>query len=293
MQVRAGMIASIALLSMSTAGPSAGRSCLGDCNGDGEVVISELVLAVAIALEAAPVDRCPAIGPAPVGIDKVVASVNNALCGCGPCPTPPPTRTPTAATASTPTATPTRKPTPTATPEPPVLQSVWREDHARFGNSSCAKEINTAIRESLGAVSCPLDVTRQGTWVEVVDCNGSSYDGTIDSSGLFRGETAVEEDAGACSVTVRFEIAANLKRSPATANYTVFVEFYGACGGLRDCQLTATTRWTRVSGTIASTSARTAARGVAGTLVPSVLGVHASMTSNAGDGPDRDVGAEH
>ncbi len=59
-------------------------ACVGDCDGSGEVSISELIRLVTIAL-GAPVADCPAgdrDGDGEIGIDELVAAVNNALNGC-------------------------------------------------------------------------------------------------------------------------------------------------------------------------------------------------------------------
>jgi hypothetical protein len=60
-------------------------SCVGDCNGDGMVVINELVIGVNIALETAELSACPAFdenGDGMVGINELVKAVNNALGNC-------------------------------------------------------------------------------------------------------------------------------------------------------------------------------------------------------------------
>jgi len=60
-------------------------TCTGDCNGDGEVTVNELVLMVNIALGTTAVSECPA-GDAnddgEITVDELVAAVNNALNGC-------------------------------------------------------------------------------------------------------------------------------------------------------------------------------------------------------------------
>lgn len=56
-------------------------SCTGDCNQDGQVTISELVLLVNIAVGAAPPSRCAALIEPP-GIDYLVGAVARALGGC-------------------------------------------------------------------------------------------------------------------------------------------------------------------------------------------------------------------
>ncbi len=59
--------------------------CLGDCNSDGVVTVSELVSGVDIALGEQPVSSCPAFanGSGMVDIAQLVAGVKNALNGCG------------------------------------------------------------------------------------------------------------------------------------------------------------------------------------------------------------------
>jgi hypothetical protein len=59
-------------------------TCVGDCDGDGSVSISELVTGVNIALGTQPLSRCPAFDPGGggVSISDLVTAVNNALDGC-------------------------------------------------------------------------------------------------------------------------------------------------------------------------------------------------------------------
>jgi len=74
-------------------------ACTGDCNGDGEVSIDEIVLAVNVGLGLASPDVCRAAdenGDGAVSIDELVRAVNAGLSGCatatpGPAPTPTPT----------------------------------------------------------------------------------------------------------------------------------------------------------------------------------------------------------
>jgi len=104
--------------------------CVGDCSGDNEVTVNEIVVGVNIALGTGTLAACPAFdadGSGDVTVNEIVAAVNNALLGCAaiaPTATPRPTLTPTtvpSAPASPsptpPAATPTNAPlaTPTAT----------------------------------------------------------------------------------------------------------------------------------------------------------------------------------
>jgi hypothetical protein len=62
-----------------------GPSCPGDCDGDGDVTISELIKAVAIALRDKPWEECPsadANGDGDVSVDELVRAVRAALDGC-------------------------------------------------------------------------------------------------------------------------------------------------------------------------------------------------------------------
>ncbi|HVM96763.1 MAG TPA: CARDB domain-containing protein, partial [Candidatus Acidoferrales bacterium] len=59
--------------------------CTGDCNGDGEVTIDELLTGVNIALESVAIDRCLAFdvdSSGTVTVDELLAAVNRALDGC-------------------------------------------------------------------------------------------------------------------------------------------------------------------------------------------------------------------
>ncbi len=63
------------------------RQCAGDCNGDFEVTVNELVTGMNIALGSLPISTCPnfdRIGDNMVTIDELVFAVDNALSGCAP-----------------------------------------------------------------------------------------------------------------------------------------------------------------------------------------------------------------
>ncbi len=66
--------------------PAPALGCVGDCNGDNSVGISELVTGVLIALGTDRLDACPGIacGGSLIGIDCLIRAVNNALNGCPP-----------------------------------------------------------------------------------------------------------------------------------------------------------------------------------------------------------------
>jgi hypothetical protein len=60
-------------------------SCVGDCDGSGDVTIDELIRGVNIALGTAGLDTCPefdADHSGTVSVDEIILAVNNALLGC-------------------------------------------------------------------------------------------------------------------------------------------------------------------------------------------------------------------
>lgn len=60
--------------------------CVGDCNGDRLVNINELITGVNIALDRAPVERCPSFDvneSLTVEVNELITGVNNGLRGCG------------------------------------------------------------------------------------------------------------------------------------------------------------------------------------------------------------------
>lgn len=92
--------------------------CVGDCDGDGRILVSEMVRGVRIALELDGLEVCPSFdrnGDGVVSMDELVTAVRNSLLGCdaGQVATPTPTRTLVP-------VLPTRTPgiCPTSTPDP-------------------------------------------------------------------------------------------------------------------------------------------------------------------------------
>ena len=64
---------------------SPGTACPGDCDGDGVVSVSEVVLSIDIALGGGSVEQCEAAdtsGDGAVGINEVLAAVTSTLDGC-------------------------------------------------------------------------------------------------------------------------------------------------------------------------------------------------------------------
>ncbi|MFN8643589.1 MAG: hypothetical protein U0802_18720 [Candidatus Binatia bacterium] len=75
----------------AAAAATAGAACRGDCGGDGQVTVSDLVLGVNIALGGVAVGQCRAMdgdGDGTVTVAELIAAVQNALGGCPVVPTP-------------------------------------------------------------------------------------------------------------------------------------------------------------------------------------------------------------
>ena len=91
--VAAGDAASVAVreamaeaLDTGASGTTAGVACAGDCDGDGQVSVNELVRAVAIALGLAPVSDCAMVdvdGNGRAEVAELVGAVGHLLNGCG------------------------------------------------------------------------------------------------------------------------------------------------------------------------------------------------------------------
>lgn len=137
---RAGSRGALALLFSTllliTAHGRAHAQCVGDCAGDGEVTINDLILGVNIALGSQPVSACEAFanGEGEVTISQLIQGVNNALEGC-----PPPADTPTATAVATASATATGIPTGTATATatlPPVATATQTSQPTATGTAS-------------------------------------------------------------------------------------------------------------------------------------------------------------
>jgi hypothetical protein len=140
MSKRLGIIFAGALvLGFGTIGKvTAQESCVGDCNGDLEVTIDEIITCVNIALDLANLDTCPSCdgdGDGEVTIAEIITSVNIALdlVSCM-------HRTPTV------TATPVRTRTPTMPPSscPCDVTGMWRLEVTQTFNT-CGEPNGTEI----------------------------------------------------------------------------------------------------------------------------------------------------
>jgi hypothetical protein len=223
-----------------TAPPAPAQTCVGDCSGQGEVGINDLILAVNIVLDLAPAEECPALGEPPIGIAQLVASVSNALCACQPCPTAPPSPTPTA------TRPPTETTTPTATPT--YVISTWREDQFRVTSTDCPANLAKRVRESLKNAVVNNTVRGRGLTSQIEDQFGNKLPATIDANGILFATYTTAQQQGNCNQIYTQEWTVDLRQNPSVGNYTGTFRT-APCSNPANCTQTITSRWTFKSGT--------------------------------------------
>ncbi|MBX3025908.1 hypothetical protein KF840_13455 [bacterium] len=116
----------VVFASLAWSAPARSTTCPGDCNGDGQVAINELITLINVALGNSPIGVCDAFcSDAPLDISCLIRMVNNALDGCPLVPTPTATGIPVG------TSTATATPAPTNTPGGPLGVRHFSLDPAR------------------------------------------------------------------------------------------------------------------------------------------------------------------
>ncbi|MBX3025140.1 hypothetical protein KF840_09540 [bacterium] len=252
------------LLAALAAAPAAAQSCPGDCNGDGQVRVEEMIVGVRIALGEAALGDCPAFdasGDGELSINELVLAVANLLAGCpatpeptatDPAPATPTVPTPTAPTPTAPTPTvadtPAAPATPTATPTIPPVSGTWIEAPLVVGDSTCAEPLTAAFVEELaGRGPCAQAVEQTGeTSARVTDCSQQVVDGTLDRDGTIRLTFPPSESSVAnCTLTLRISSVIAAGAAPVTADYAFALSFGGDACPLDDCAIDATATWTR------------------------------------------------
>jgi hypothetical protein len=248
---------------------------VGDCNGDGEVAITELIRGVNIALGEATLDRCPVFDvndDGEVAVNELIVGVNNALVGC---PLSGRTPTPTGSAAVSPTPGPIADVVaggmPVVTNALSVIPSVVAAlvTGIQSGGAAAAGGVSGPVGRAAGA--CPLGgtATRSGTFplplnllVELSDCRAPTADGSV----VFNGTAGLTGTTVSADLAMRFEDAAGALVSRAQAVLTGSVVGFPSTGG--SCTLQSLTMRLS-SGSVTATSAAGQVVGVefAGTTV--------------------------
>lgn len=198
------------------AAPTAAQPCAGDCDGDGEVTIDQVLTLVNIALGGGATSSCEAgdvDGDGSITIDEIVAAVSNALSGC----------------------------------QGPNVAGGWIEDRFMLTSSTCAAQVTDALRsgvQGLAACRTQITVTAPGQ-VAGVDCKGHAANGTVDERGLvtfaFPPQSATQSG---CTITETDRLEVDAGQSPSVAHYTGTLSFAGTCS-LQACTIGIESRWTR------------------------------------------------
>lgn len=247
--------AALMVLVLVGARPILAQSCVGDCAGRGSVSISDLILAVNIALDRISLDQCPSLGPAPVTVSRLIISVNNALHGCPATPTV--SETATASATATPTvplgtatdtATATETPTPTVTPT--EIVSTWIEDTYRVGDSNCPTIIATGLQQGLRNTRMTFIVHQFGSVAVLETEKGDMLPATIDPDGTLHGTIVIHDDAFGCDYVLTLSSSIDLTNSPTTSAYDAHLVIPTCTTiGSVDCMGKMTSRWTRATPT--------------------------------------------
>ncbi|MBI3785976.1 MAG: cytochrome P460 family protein [Deltaproteobacteria bacterium] len=145
-------------------GESIAVSCIGDCNGDREVTVDELLLGVNIALETASSAACPSFdanNDGSVTVDELLSAVGNALNGCPATPVP------------------SSSPTPSTTPVAPTPSSTLRPTSSPTSSSTSTALPPTATPTPTTAVTPIFAASYRSTYTLVRDCRFSSEHGLV------------------------------------------------------------------------------------------------------------------
>ncbi len=250
-----------ALLAMVVAipvGPAAAGlgPCVGDCDGNGRVTVSELIRAVRVALGNASVTECASVdlnSDGRASVAELIQAVVDSLYGCNVVP-PTSTPTPTSTQTFTPSRTFTNSPTPTRTPSPTTTHTPervplrWMDSDGRLTSSTCRSDLTENLRDEVeNTPPCTIDIMLTGgDSIRMVDCQGLVREGSIDGANVARATFRDSDSVQGCRITIDENLEVDLDVSPTTLVTIGDVDFDGDCQGLRDCMVTVEYTWTRV-----------------------------------------------
>lgn len=166
-------------------------ACPGDCDGDGQVTVDEILVGVAMALGQQPIEACPTLdgdASGSVTVDELLAGVRAILFGC-----PAPTVSPT------PTATATPSPSP-----PPATLFIEAPEHGAFTTAPTVEVAGfvdfTAPAQVLRINGMAADVAADGRFAVIA---------AVDTDRVFNGLTIdVVEPDGRLSARERIVVVA-------------------------------------------------------------------------------------
>jgi hypothetical protein len=218
MAIRRGLLSVLVLVPLLCPDPI-GAACVGDCNGDGDVTVNELVSMVNIALETTPVSQCrngDANGDGTITVAEIVTAVTKALNGCL-----------------------------------VDVSGTWAQSETVIESSTCAAEVNELLQEEIdsGGFDCLYTVTQNGHQLTVrEDCGDgeiATSTATVDDAGMVTATDTETETIDNCKITQTTNFSADASVSPTTVHGSFDFRFSSKCG-LANCGLVLRTTWTRV-----------------------------------------------
>jgi YVTN family beta-propeller protein len=200
-------------LALLPAPRSAGAACVGDCDADGAVTVSEVVRLVGVALGLAGIDECPAgdaDGDGQVTIAELVAVVGNALAGCG-----------------------------------PAVNGPWVQGDPGIRASTCTPEVDSLVQRTIdaGGFDCVYDLQPDGTTLREA-CGEQSVlrPATVDQAGRVQSTVTTEQTVESCRITTTEALSADLRATPTAARRVLDLRFTPACRRV-DCALRVDATW--------------------------------------------------
>lgn len=224
-------------LSIPLFGAPVGAVCVGDCDGDGQVRINEVITGVNIGLDQLPLAACPSFDAndnGAVAINEVITGVNNGLTGCPEEPTP--------------TSTP--QPTPTPTGSIPDVSGTWRQRGLHIESSTCPAVIDQALEETIaeGDYDCDYALDQRGTRLDITEICADGMDdvvGSVDQTGTVTASISDTGNIDGCSVTIAIALSVPATQSPTTATATFDGRFGAGCP-VASCTIVTRGTWTKL-----------------------------------------------
>ena len=193
--------------------------CVGDCSGNSEVTVNELVAMVNIALETAPLSQCrngDANGDGSITVAEIVTAVSRALNGCS-----------------------------------VDVSGTWVQSATAIESSTCAADVNDMLQEEIdaGGFDCVYTVTQSGHRLTVrEDCGDGEVvtaTATVDDEGIVTASDTEKETIDGCTITSTMNWSADASVSPTTVRGAYDFRFSSNCD-LANCGLVVRATWTRM-----------------------------------------------
>jgi hypothetical protein len=194
------------------------ESCVGDCSGEGQVTIDEILTLVNIALGTVGVSECEAgddNNDSQITIDEILAAVNAALNGC---------------------------------PVPDVSGTRQR-DQTVIVSSTCAAAVTERVQSSIdaGEWDCTYDIAQSGpnlTITETCPDGTDTFPGTVDSAGRITVVRTEQKTEDSCTFTQTSRFETDGIASSSTGTGRLQFDFSTGCM-FTDCEITVESRFSR------------------------------------------------